>query len=173
MDSILQGIPQVICYIDDILVTGKSEADHLHNLEAVLKQLQQYGIRLKREKCSFFQKSVEYFGHHISAQGVRISPMKLKAIVEAPKPRNVRKLRSFLGLVNYYSKFIPNLSSVLHPLNTLLRADQWLMWSSTCTEAFQEAMKKFISALILVHFDPKLPVILVGDASVLSTVRHT
>ena len=63
MDAILQGIPQVLCYIDDILVTGKAEADHLRKLEAVLKCLQDHGVHLKKDKCSFLQDSVEYLGH--------------------------------------------------------------------------------------------------------------
>ena len=85
MDTILQGIPQVICNIDDILVTGKTEAEHLSNL-VVLKRLQEHGVGLKKEKCQFLQDSVEYLGHCIDAQGVHTSEMKLKAIVEAPKP---------------------------------------------------------------------------------------
>ena len=65
--------------------TGKSEADHLHNLEAVLREIQEYGIWLKREKCSFFQEAVDYLGHHISAQGVRTFPMKLKGHCGGPQ----------------------------------------------------------------------------------------
>ena len=165
MDAILQGIPQVICYIDDILVTGKTEADHLQNLEEVLKRLQEHGVRLKKEKCSFLQDSVEYLGHCINAHGVHTSEKKLKAILDAPKPRNVQELRSFLGLLNYYAKFIPNLSSLLHPLNNLLRANQRWIWSRACCQAFQEAKKKLVSAPILAHYDPQLPIRMAGDAS--------
>ena len=85
MDTILQGIPQVICNIDDILVTGKTEAEHLSNL-VVLKRLQEHGVGLKKEKCQFLQDSVEYLDHRIDAQEVHTSETKLKAIVEAPKP---------------------------------------------------------------------------------------
>ena len=165
MDSIFQGIPEVICYSDDFLVTCKSEADHHHNLEAVLKQLQEYGIRLKREKCSFIQEAMEYLGHHVSVQGVRTSQMTLKTIMEALKSRNVQELHSFSGLVNYYSKFISKLSSVLHPLDSLLQVDRRWMCCSACTEAFREAKKKLRYVLVLVHFNSKLPLILAGDAS--------
>ena len=84
MDTILQGLPQVICYLDDILVTGSTPHEHLQNLAVVLERLSQHGIRLKEKKCSFMQESVDYLGHHIDAQGVRTSPSKVEAITKAP-----------------------------------------------------------------------------------------
>ena len=121
MDTILQGLPQVICYLDDILVTGSTPQEHLQNLAVVLERLSQHGIRLKEKKCSFMQDSVDYLGHHIDAQGIRTSPSKMEAITKAPAPNNVTQLRSFLGMVNYYGKFLHNLSSQLHPLHALLK----------------------------------------------------
>ena len=117
MDRILQGIPRVICYIDDILVTGASEADHLHNLGEVLKRLDDRGFRLKKSKCNFMARSVEYLGLQVNQHGIRALPNKVEAITNAPPPKNVQELRSFLGLLNYYGKFVRNLSSILHPLN--------------------------------------------------------
>ena len=105
----------VICYIDDILITGTTAAEHDNNLEEVLKRLQEHGVCLKQEKCSFFKESVKYLGHCNSADGVHTTKEKTQAISEAPKPRNVQELRSFLGLLNYDLKFIPNLASLLHP----------------------------------------------------------
>ena len=121
MDTILQGLPQVICYLDDILVTGSTPQDHLQNLAVVLERLSQYGIRLKEKKCSFMQDSVDYLGHHIDAQGACTSPSKMEAITKAPAPNNVTQLRSFLGMVNYYGNFLHNLSTQLHPLHALLK----------------------------------------------------
>ena len=123
MDMILQGMPGVICYINDILITGKSRVEHLHNLEAVLQKLREQGLRVRKEKCEFLQPSVEYLGHKIDAKGLHALESKLEAITKAPTPRNVQELRSFLGLLNYYGRFIPNLASILHPLNALLRRD--------------------------------------------------
>ena len=79
---ILQGIPHVICYIDDILVTGVDEAEQLHNLEEVLRRLQFHGIRLKKKKCSFLQDSVEFLGHCIDAKGLHTTSEKVEAIPE-------------------------------------------------------------------------------------------
>ena len=123
MDTILQGIPHVICYIDDILVTGKDDADHLKNLAAVLQHLQQHGLCLKLPKCYFMKPTVDYLGHLIDVEGLHATSEKLKAIIDAPTPKNITELRSFLGLLNYYGKFLPNLSTLLHPLNNLLHHD--------------------------------------------------
>ena len=99
MDTISQGLPQVICYLDDILITYKSDAGHMANLETVLKQLKEQGVQLNKDKCQFFEDAVEYLGHRVNAQGVHTSAKRLKAILEAPKPQNVQDLRSFLGLI--------------------------------------------------------------------------
>ena len=112
MDTILQGMPHVICYLDDILVTGSTEQEHNNNLEEVLRRLQEHGIRLRQDKCQFFQRSVEYLGHNINAEGVHTTKSKVTAIQEAPAPKNVQELRSFLGLLNYYAKIYPKPSIV-------------------------------------------------------------
>ena len=124
MDTILHDVPGVICYIYDILVTGKTKDDHLHNLGEAFQRMEKHGFRLKREKCIFLQESVEYLGHQIDQTGIQVVPTKIDAIVNAAEPTNVQELRSFLGLLNYYGKFIRNLSSILHPLNRLLQVQR-------------------------------------------------
>ena len=118
MENFLSGIPNV-SYLDDILGTGKDDAEHLTTLKAVFNQLQQFGLQLKLPKCRFLQQSVEYLGHLVDAKGLHATLSKVKALIEAPAPRD--ELRAFLGLLNYYSKFLHNLSHLLHPLNNLLR----------------------------------------------------
>ena len=95
MENILQGLPGVTVYIDDILVTGKSTEEHLHNLETVLQRLEQAGLRLKREKCSFMLTSVEYLGYKISEKGLQPTDEKITAIKNAPVPKNVSQLKSY------------------------------------------------------------------------------
>ena len=98
METLLQGIPGVCVYLDDILITGHTEAEHLENLTEVLRRLAKGGMRLKKNKCAFMLDSVDYLGHTISADGLRTSEAKIKGIVNAPTPQNVSELRSFLGL---------------------------------------------------------------------------
>lgn len=136
MDSILQGIPQVLCYLDDILITGASKEDHLRNLEKVLSRLQEYGIRVNANKCVFMQTLVECLGHIIDCEDLHTSPKKVKAIQEAPAPHNQQELRSFLGLLHYYGKFIQNLANMLHPLNELMKKGVSWKWSKDCANAF-------------------------------------
>ncbi|KAL5506357.1 hypothetical protein EMCRGX_G007979 [Ephydatia muelleri] len=110
------------------LVSGSTEEEHLHTLEAVLDRLSNAGMKLKLSKYFFLLPSVEYLGHVISAEGIRPSSEKTRAIFNAPAPQNVTQLRFFLGLLNYYGKFLPNLSSVLAPLYTLLQKGSSWKW---------------------------------------------
>ena len=111
MENLLQGVPQVCVYIDDILVIGSTMEEHLHHLEEVLSHLERTGMRLKKGKCVFLMPEVEYLGHRISSQGLQPSESKVRAISEAPSPKNVAQLRSFFGLVNYHGKFLANSST--------------------------------------------------------------
>ena len=104
MEKILRDIPQVFVYIDDILLTGGTEREHLQNLDVVLKRLKEKGIRLKQEKCYFMLQEVEYLGHVLSSRGIQPSPKNVRAIQSVPAPENITQLKSFLGMVTYYLK---------------------------------------------------------------------
>ena len=128
MESILQGLDRVAVYIDDILITGRSEEEHLRVLDEVLQRLEKAGMRLKKSKCTFLSQSVKYLGHKISKEGLQPTEDKVRAITCAPKPNNVSQLKAFLGLVNYYHKFMPNLSTILSPLYKLLQVKVPWTW---------------------------------------------
>ena len=165
MDSLLQGLNHVVVYLDDIVVTGSSDEEHIHNLGEVLSRLSNAGIHLKREKCSFFADQVEYLGHLIDKEGLHPTDAKVEAVQKAPAPSNVSELKSFLGLLNYYSKFLPNLSSVLSPLYSLLQADKIWTWGHEEEESFTAAKALLSSSKLLVHYDPNKPLMLSCDAS--------
>jgi len=165
MDTILQGLNHVQCYIDDILVTGAEDEEHFRNLEEVLARLRTHGIRVKSSKCTFFQDSVEYLGHKITSKGLHTATMEVDAVRLAPAPKNQHELRSFLGLLHYYGKFIPNLATLIYPLNSLLKKSTPWIWSDECEQAFNEAKDKLTSAAVLAHYDPQLPLHLAGDTS--------
>ena len=137
METLMQGLLGVSVYIDDILVSGASLEQHMENLSKVLERLQTAGLRLNRAKCSFLRPSITYLGHVIDSDGLRPTQEKVRAIRDAPSPRNVEELRSFLGLINYYSKFLPNLSTKLSPLYVLLNKKQKWEWSTAQEKAFQ------------------------------------
>ena len=103
MDSMLQRILNVVCYLVDILVTGATIEVHLDNLEAVLHRLQQHSVRVNKEKSVFMAMKVTYLGHVIDAEGLHKSPTLTEAIVQAPPPQNTQELRSSLGMLNYYT----------------------------------------------------------------------
>ena len=165
METLLQGIPGVCIYIDDILVTGKTTEEHLEHLTEVLRQLKEAGMRLKKEKCAYLLPSVEYLGHIITKEGLRTADSKVDAIVRAPSPRNVTELRSFLGFVNYYGKFLPSLAVILSPLYSLLQKTKRWSWGQSQAEAFDKVKQLLLSSRVLVHFDDSLPLVLSCDAS--------
>ena len=165
MDTILQGIEGVACYIDDIIITGKTPEEHLERLEEVLQRLLRHGIHVKKSKCRFLQPSVIFLGYRIDAEGIHPTQEKLKAIVEAPAPKNVQELRSFLGLINYYGKFIPNAATILAPLNDLLRKDAKWNWAEECQKSFELAKQTLVSSDVLMHYNPELSIRMAGDAS--------
>ncbi|KAJ8021906.1 hypothetical protein HOLleu_39239 [Holothuria leucospilota] len=165
MDQILQGIDGVMCYLDDILITGMNTEQHLERLRLVLNRLKDHGLRLKASKCKFLQGSLLYLGHVIDREGIRPYPEKVHDIMEAPSPSDIGELRSFLGMVQYYAKFLPNLSTTLHPLNDLLKVTSKWNWSKECEAAFQKAKECITSAKVLMHYDVKLPIKLACDAS--------
>ncbi|CAC5382898.1 unnamed protein product [Mytilus coruscus] len=150
MDKVLEGLDGVGCILDDLIITGKSDEEHLKNLELVLKRLSEYGLRLKKSKCSLMKSEVEYFAFIVNKDGIQPSPKKVEAMLKVPELENVKELQSWLGLVNYYRKFIPDMSTVLQPLNELLT---------------KKSNKLLSSTKVLAHYDPNVNVELAVDAS--------
>ena len=178
MESLLGDIPMCKAYLDDIIISGRNDVEHLQNLQKVLARLRENGLKLKKEKCAFMQDSVQYLGHQLDASGIKPEPGKVAAIKEAPRPRNQEELQSFLGLLGYYRKFIPSLSKHIAPLNLLLQKkfktsrkpgqqpnSQPFPWGSEQQAAFDKAKELLSSDTLLVHYNPNWPVLLQCDAS--------
>ena len=165
MDQIFQGLTGVQCYLDDIVITGKTEEDHLKNLRTVLERIKEHGLRLCKEKFCFFQESIEYLGHVISRQGLHPSKKKVEAIQKIAESTNVTELKSFLGMVVYFAKFLPQLSERAAPLNELLKNGTPWFWTSAESAVFNGVKEDLMSMPVLMHFNPKLPIGLACHAS--------
>ena len=139
MENLFQGCEGVSIYLDDLLVTGSTIENHLKNLDKVLSIMTTNGLKLNKAKCAFLLPKVEYLGHIIDEQGLHPTQDKVKAIQEAPRPHNVVELRSFLGIINYYGKFLPNLSKRLAPLYQLLKKGVKWQWNRQHDEAYAAA----------------------------------
>ena len=176
IEQTVGDIPSVACYLDDIIVTGKTEADHLTNLQRTLERLKESGFRLRKSKCSFFQSSVVYLGHVIDKDGIRPLTNKVEAILKMPLPKDPKQLRSFLGMVNYYDKFLPGLATKCACLNDLLHKDKEWYWTEEHSKAVDAIKESLTSADTLAHYDPTLPLTLACDASpvgVGAVISHT
>jgi hypothetical protein len=136
----------------------------LERLEEVLSRLARHNISVNFSKCQFLKPHIDFFGHRIDAEGIHATDDKLAAIVKAPAPQDEHQLRSFLGLLNYYAKFIPNLSTLLHPLNALLCKNHKWEWTAKCQHSFEQAKKTLVSSKVLMHYTPNLPIKMAGVA---------
>lgn len=165
MSNLLSNIPGVEVFLDDIIIGSKDESTHLITLQRVLQKLHSNGMKLKKNKCHFLMEEVQYLGYIISKDGVKVDPSKVEAISKIPRPQNVTELRSFLGLVNFYAKFVRNLSTVLSPLYDLLRKGVEWRWSKNCEAAFNTIKRILTSAEVLTHYDQNKPLTLTCDAS--------
>ncbi|BHF62167.1 hypothetical protein SprV_0100514800 [Sparganum proliferum] len=123
MNAMLSGIPGTAGYLDDIIIVGRSPAELQDRVCAVLERVQEYGFRLRANKCQFFLDSIKYLGFVFDVNGRHPDPENIRAIQRMPAPKNVSQLRSFLGLISYYSVFLPSLHDVRTPLNRLLQKD--------------------------------------------------
>ena len=165
MEQLFNGMPYVACYLDDILITGSTIAEHDKNLKLVLKKLKDVGFKIKSQKSEFGKESVSYLGHTVDKFGKHTSQDKVKAVVDAPIPSNLTELSSFLGLVKYYGGYIQNLSHIAAPLYKLTCANAKFIWSKECNIAFNKLKNALVSAPVLAHYDVNLPILLACDAS--------
>ena len=139
IDNVLQRIPYVCAYLDDILLTGRTDDEHLSNLDKVLSRLAKAGMKLNVDKCTFMPPEVTYLGYRIDKEGLHAVNEKVQSIAMAPAPQNSKELRSDLGCLNYYGRFIKNLSSEIAPLNKLLTKNEQFVWGADEENAFQRS----------------------------------
>ncbi|XP_028164865.1 uncharacterized protein K02A2.6-like [Ostrinia furnacalis] len=165
MDQTLQGMEGTACFFDDIALQGATYIQLLQRIRRVFQKLQQCGLHLNRKKCQFMQKSVNYLGHVIDEKGLHPTQEKVNDIKNSPCPTDTSSLRTFLGMINYYQQFIPNLASKLNPLYKLLHKDTKFVWTKECNRIFQELKEELCGEKVLIPYHVNLPVTLATDAS--------
>ena len=170
IDRVLQGLEFCEAYIDDLLIASPDEETHIQHVRLVLERLQQHGLTINPSKCAFGQQSLSFLGHHVSADGLTPLPTKVEAIQKFPVPTTRRQVRGFVGLVNFYRRFIRNCSSLLQPLTDLLGGsnvpkNRPLVLSDSAVHAFCTAKAALADASLLFHPVPNAPLQLMVDAS--------
>lgn len=167
IDETYEGLDGVAAIVDDILVFGKTKEEHDANLRAVLTRTREKGIRLNPDKSMICVPEVSYFGHKLTREGIKPDPEKISAIRDMSPPKNKSELETILGMVNYLSRFAPNLSEINAPIRLLLKQNNEFVWDETQTQAF-EKMKELITrepGPVLSYYDPGKELRLQVDAS--------
>ncbi|KAJ4973107.1 hypothetical protein NE237_006281 [Protea cynaroides] len=139
----------VIVFIDDILVYSKDKETHVKNLNAALQRLRKEKLYAKFSKCEFWLSKVAFLGHVVSAEGIKVDPSKIEAIVKWEAPKSVSEIRSFLGLAGYYRRFVEDYSRIAVPLTSSTKKGEKFVWTDKCEKSFQTLKTRLISAPIL------------------------
>jgi len=167
MECILCGLTYETCliYLDDVIIFSCTFEEHLLRLEEVLQRFRKVNIKLKPSKCHFCCDQVNYLGHVVSSAGVAPDPQKVSVVNDFPVPRNVKQVHSFLGLCNYYRKFVRGFAKIAAPLNQLTRKSTPFVWDEHCQTTFDTLKQALTEAPILAYPDITLPFDLYVDAS--------
>jgi hypothetical protein len=169
MDTVLGGLPFAFVYLDDILVASPDEKSHWYHLQAVFSVLQQNGLVINPEKCLLACSTVDFLGHRLSSAGIGPLPSRVQAIADFPRPATVKQLQAFLGLFNFYRRFIPAAAKLVRPLTGALRGGPKgttaLDWTPAMATAFSAARRALSSSAVLAHPAEGAEISLVTDAS--------
>ena len=168
MQRVLRGlVPSVsIVYLDDVLVLASSPDQMMERLKMVFDRFRESNLRMHPQKCHLGMEKIKFLGHYFDRNGISVDPEKIKIVKEFPTPRTVKQVRSFLGLANYYRRFIDKYSQITFPLRGLLRADVKFVWTPECQEAFEKLKTALTTAPVLVLPQFNKPFILTTDASI-------
>ena len=169
MDRILAGLDFIFVYLDDVIIGSNSRAEHLQHLRILFQCLEAAGLVINREKCVFAVKEVEFLGHHVSAAGTLPIASRVAAINDHPEPTTVKELQGFLGVVNFYRRFVPAAARILKPLTDQLQGSPKptaaVTWTDAMQSAFKEAKAALTKSVCLLHPTPGAEISIMVDAS--------
>lgn len=170
MDEVLRGLPFVFCYLDDVLIGSKSQEEHRDHLLQVFTRIQKFGLVVNLKKSEFGVSSIDFLGHHVTVNGITPRTEKVEAIVKYPVPSTAEELHRFLGMLNFYRRFIPHAAEQQQELRRLIvnnkKKDKTpIVWTPSSTAAFAAAKQSIADVALLAHPDPEAELSLVVDAS--------
>ena len=162
---VIQGIEGVANISDDIIIYGRTQEEHDERLAKVMKRLANAGLTVNSKKCLFSVSEMTFMGHKLCAKGIKPTDDRIAAVKNARQPENASEVRSFLGLVNFSAKFVPDLASISEPLRQLTKKGQPFVFGKKEMEAFQKLKQCISNAGILAFFDPNRKTQVIADAS--------
>jgi hypothetical protein len=162
---ILDGLEGCVSILDDILIYGRTIAEHDERLRRMLDQLVKDNATVRHDKCVIGVPEVDFNGHRLSAAGIRPLTSNVEAIQVIPVPINAKQLLRFVCTASYYPKFVPDFAMICEPLRQLLKADAVWNWSTAFQQSFELLKTKIVSPPVLGHFDVNAPTIITCDAS--------
>lgn len=166
MDGILRDIPFTFVYLDDILVASRSPEEHHAHLQQLFQLLSSNGLVINKAKCVFGVNELDFLGHRVTTQGIRPLPDRVAALQDCAAPTDRTSLQRFLGMINYYHRFIPHVADILAPLHAQASGKgQSIEWSDACQTAFDDAKAALKEVVLLHHPDPDSPTSITVDAS--------
>lgn len=167
MDNVLRDLIGKIClvYLDDIIIFSTSLQEHIDSLRQVFIRLKSSNLKIQPDKSEFLRKEIAFLGHIVSTDGIKPNPAKIEAIQKFPIPRTKREIKSFVGLLSYYRKFIPNLAKLTKPMTQCLKKDKSIVLDDQYVNAFDTCRKILMNDPILQYPDFTKPFVLTTDAS--------
>lgn len=165
VEDMIRDLPGVKNISDDIIVHGRTQEEHDRRLRSLLLRLRQCNARLNKDKCSFSQKSISFYGHIFGGQGIRADPKKIEAIVKSAAPTNPSEVRSLLGMAQYMARFVPNFASLTGVLRQLTHQDQPWQWGTAEQQALDNLKQALTATSVMTYYDPNKPAELLVDGS--------
>ena len=165
MHQVFGDMKNVFVYLDDIIIFSQTITEHFQILEEVLGRLDNVGLKIKLCKCQFLMKELEFLGHTLGEDGVKMQEKKIEAIINYPSPKKQKVVKRFLGIIGYYSPFVRNFATIAYPLNRLLRKEVKFKWEEEEESAFRNLKARLTKAPILTYPDFSKEFFLACDAS--------
>lgn len=158
MNQVIRGLDFVYCYIDDLLIASKDKAEHELHLRALFERLAEFDVKVNIPKCVLGVQQLDFLSHRITSKGIAPSPEKVSAIIEVPEPTSIKHIQQFVGMVNYYHRFIPRLAELLKPIHEHLayllklpKTSKNFSWTQSCSEAFTAVKQSLAEVVMLAH----------------------